>query len=75
MSSPRYENATDSIAFGISHYNPAGGPASMKFTQLSKNQTVAVVMDGSPDDAPVNMDGRILSVKMFIPPGDHDVRV
>jgi hypothetical protein len=75
VSSLRYENATDSIAFAIKHYNPSGGPASMKFPQLSQNQTLAILMDGSPADAGVKMDGKTISVEMFIPPGDHDVRI
>ncbi|MEO9295494.1 MAG: hypothetical protein ABI347_07840 [Nitrososphaera sp.] len=75
VSSLRYENATDSIAFVIKHYNPSGGPASMKLPQLSQNQTIAILMDGSPADAGVKMDGKTISVEMFIPPGDHNVQI
>lgn len=75
VSSLRYDNATDSIAFGITHYNPAGGPVNMKFPQRSANQAIAVVMDGSPSDASVKMDGKTVSVDMFIPPGNHDVQI
>lgn len=75
VSDLRYENATDSIAFGITHYNPKGGPASLKFPQLSQNQTIAVLMDGKPNAAPVKMDGKTVSIDLFVPPGNHDVRI
>lgn len=76
VSSLRYDNTTDSISFGIKHYNPAGGPVELKFPQLYQNQTVTVVMDGDVyGDASVVMDGRTVSVDMFIPPGDHQVQV
>ena len=71
----RYDNATDSIAFGIKHYNPAGGPAKLKLPQLSNNQTIAVLMDGSYSGIPVKMDGKTVTINMFIPPGDHDIRI
>jgi hypothetical protein len=76
ISSMRYDNSTDSIAFGIKHYNPAGGQAALKFPQLYQNQTVAVMMDGEPyDGASVMMDGKTVHVDMFVPPGDHEVMV
>lgn len=72
----RYENATDSIAFDITHYNPNGGPAVVKIPQLAQNQTVAVMMDGKPyDSATVKTDGKTLSVNFFVPPGNHAVRI
>jgi hypothetical protein len=75
VSSLRYDNSTDSIAFGITHYNPKGGPALLKFPQLSQNQTITVLMDGSPNNAPVKMDGKTVYVNIFVPPGDHKVQV
>ena len=76
ISSLRYDNSTDSIAFGIKHYNPSGGQAALKFPQLYQNQTVAVILDGEPyDSASVMIDGKTVHVDMFIPPGDHDVKV
>jgi hypothetical protein len=75
VSSLRYDNSTDSIAFGITHYNPKGGPASLKFPQLSQNQTITVFMDGSPNNASIKMDGKTVYVNIFVPPGDHEVQV
>jgi len=76
VSSLRYDEATDSIAFGIKPYNPAGGPATLKFAQQSKNQTVAVMMDGEAyGRALVSMDGKTVNIDMFIPPGDHEVQI
>jgi hypothetical protein len=76
VSGMRYENATGSIAFGITHYNPKGGPAVIKIPQLVQNQTVAVMMDGKPyDRATVKADGKTVSVDFFVPPGDHEVQI
>ncbi|MEO9363380.1 MAG: FxLYD domain-containing protein [Nitrososphaera sp.] len=76
VGSLRYDNATDSIAFDITHYNPKGGPASIKIPQLAQNQTVAVIMDGKPyDRATVKADGKTVSVDFFVPPGDHEVQI
>ncbi|HVX02157.1 MAG TPA: FxLYD domain-containing protein [Nitrososphaera sp.] len=76
VGSLRYENATDSIAFDITHYNPHGGPALIKIPQPAQNRTVAVMMDGKPyDSATVNTDGKTLSIKFFVPPGEHAVQI
>jgi hypothetical protein len=75
LSSLRYDNATDSIVFGVRHYNPAGGPLSLKVPQVSQNQTVAVMMDGQLHEASVKGDGKTMSVDFFIPKGDHQVQI
>lgn len=76
ISGMRYENATDSIAFGVNHYNPDGGPLSIKIPQAFQNQTVAVVMDGQPySGAEVRNDGRTIHVDFFVPKGDHEVQI
>jgi hypothetical protein len=75
ISSMRYDNSTDSITFGITPYNPAGGKAELWIPQLSQNQTVTVLLDGEPSDAQVRMDGKTVYVNMFVPPGQHQVHV
>lgn len=75
VSSLRYDNSTDSMDFGITHYNPKGGPASLTFPQLSQNQTITVFMDGAPNNASIKMDGKTVYVNIFVPPGDHEVQV
>jgi hypothetical protein len=75
LSSFRYDNATDSIVFGVRHYNPTGGPLSLKVPQVSQNQTVAVMMDGQLHEASVSGDGKTLSIDFFIPKGDHQVQI
>jgi hypothetical protein len=76
VSDMRFENSTNSIAFGITHYNPKGGPASMKIPQLSANQTVTVLMDEKPyDQAQVKEDGKTVYIDFFVPPGEHNVRI
>ena len=44
----KYDNAKDSIIFGVKHYNPEGGPMSLKIVKKSGNPSavVSVMMDG-----------------------------
>lgn len=76
ISSMKYDNATDSITFGITPYNPAGGRALLMLPQLSQNHTVTVMLDGEPyDGAEVKEDGKTLYVDMFVPAGQHHVQI
>lgn len=75
ISSLRYENSTDSIAFGVRHYYPDGGPLSLKIPQLAQNQTVMVVMDGQPYESSIEGDGRTFTIDFFVPKGDHQVEI
>lgn len=71
----RYENTTDSIAFGIRPYNPDGGPLSIKIPQLRANQTVSVLVDGSVHQASVRGDGKTIFIDFYVPKGEHDVQI
>jgi hypothetical protein len=75
VSSLRYENSTDSIAFGVRHYLPDGGPLILKIPQLSQNQTVMVMLDGKLHDASVKGDGKTIYIDFFVPKGDHQVEI
>lgn len=75
VSSLRYENSTDSIAFGVRHYMPDGGPLVLKIPQLLQNQTVVVMLDGELHDASVKGDGKTISIDFFVPSGDHKVEI
>ncbi len=75
VSSLRYENATDAIAFGVRPYAPNGGLLSLQIPQFSQNQTVTVMLDGVLHDASVNSDGKTVSIDFFVPQGDHQVQV
>jgi hypothetical protein len=76
ISSLQYLNSTDSISFGVKHYNPEGGDLSLKVPQLSKNHSILVKMD---DDiyngTSVTMDGKTIHIDVFIPPGDHEMNI
>jgi hypothetical protein len=75
VSSLRYENATDSIAFGIRPYAPDGGRLGLKLPQLSQNQTVAVMLDGELHEASIMGNGKTISIDFFVPKGDHQVQI
>lgn len=76
ITSLEYVNVTDSISFGVKHYNPEGGDLSLKVPQLSQSQTILVKMDNETyDDASVEMDGKTVHVDLFVPPGDHRIDI
>jgi hypothetical protein len=74
ISQLKYDNTTDSLVFGIKHYNPAGGPFSLKMPETSKNP-VSVIMDGKLYSASVQMDGKTVTVNFFVPPDNHEVQI
>ena len=72
----RYDNSTDSMTFRATPYNPAGTNLALKLAQMEENQTVTVMLNGEINDgASVTMDGRTISVDMFIPPGEQQVQI
>jgi hypothetical protein len=76
ISSLQYLNSTDSISFGVKHYNPEGGDLSLKVPQLSKNQSILVKMDDETyDGTSITMDGKTIHIDIFIPPGDHEMDI
>jgi hypothetical protein len=76
ISSLQYLNSTDSISFGVKHYNPDGGDLSLKVPQLSKNQSILVKMDDEIyDGSSITMDGKTIHIDVFIPPGDHEMNI
>jgi hypothetical protein len=76
ISTLEYVNSTDSISFGVKHYNPKGGDLSLKVPQLSENQTISVMMDDKTYDKPsIRMDGKTINIDLFIPPGDHEMNI
>ena len=74
ISALRYDNATDSLLFGIKHFNPAGGNFSLKLPE-SSNKPVSVMMDGKLTSASVKTDGKTVNVDFFVPPSNHQVQV
>ena len=75
----KYDNAKDSIIFGVKHYNPEGGPMSLKIVKKSGNPStvVSVMMDGKLyNRASVKTaDPKTVLIDLFIPSGNHDVQV
>jgi hypothetical protein len=74
----KYDSAKDSITFGVRHYNPDGGPMSLKIVKNSGNPSVVyVMMDGKLyNKASVKTtDPKTVHIDLFIRPGNHDVQV
>jgi hypothetical protein len=75
ISNFRYENSTDSLAFGIRPYSPSGGGLALKIPQFADNQTVSMFLDGVAHESTVKADGRTLSIDTFVPPGTHELQI
>jgi len=76
----KYNTATDSIIFGVKHYNPDGGPMSLKIVKNSGNPSVAavsVMMDGKLYNGASlkTMNSKTVHIDLFIPLGEHNVQV
>jgi hypothetical protein len=72
----KYDNATDSLVFGVNYYSPIGGPLSLKIPQLSEKQSISVMMDGKLyKQASVKTNGKTISIDFFVPPHDHQVQI
>jgi hypothetical protein len=72
----KYNNATDSLTFGVKYYSNIGGPLSLKIPQTSEKQSVSVIMDGTLyKKASVKMNGKTVSIDFFVPPEDHSVQI
>ncbi|MFZ0514798.1 MAG: hypothetical protein WAM14_24555 [Candidatus Nitrosopolaris sp.] len=67
-----YDNATDSLMFGIKYYNPDGGP----FVEMLKNQPLSVILDVKLyTQASVKIDGKIYMKTFFCSPANHQVQL
>jgi hypothetical protein len=75
VSKIRYENETDSIAFGIRPYSPTGGPISLMIPQASQEQSVTVMLDGKLHESSIRGDGKTIYIDFFVPQGEHQVQV
>ena len=75
VSQIRYENETDSIAFGIRPYSPTGGPISLMIPQASQDQSVTVKLDGKLHEASIRPDGKTISIDFLVPQGEHQVQI
>jgi hypothetical protein len=75
VSEIRYENDTDSIAFGIRPYSPTGGPISLMIPQASQDQSVSVTLDGNLHESSIRDDGKTIYIDFFVPQGEHQVQI
>ena len=74
----RYENASNSIVFGVDHYNPDGGMITLKLPQMNHSEKPSVLMDEQPyseGDVKITSDGKTIYIDIFVPPEEHQVQV
>jgi hypothetical protein len=75
VSKIRYENETDSIAFGIRPYSPTGGPISLMIPKASQDQSVTVMLDSKLHESSIRDDGKTIYIDFFVPQGEHQVQI
>ena len=78
VSNFKFVSATDSLVFGVKHYNPTGGPMSLKIVKTVGTQTISVLMDGkmnNKDKSIKVMNSQTVHIDFIIPPGNHDLQV
>src|SRR5919112_3595455 len=75
VSEIRYENETDSIAFGIRPYSPTGGHVSLMIPQASQDQSVTVALDGKLHESSIRDDGKTIYIDFFVPQDEHQVQI
>jgi hypothetical protein len=75
----KYNTTNDSITFGVKHYNPNGGPMSLKLVKNSGNSDISVMMDGkmyNNNGAFIKMtDPKTVHIDLSIPSGDHTLQI
>ena len=77
----KYNTANDSIMFGVKHYNPDGGPMSLKVVKNSGNSAaVVIMMDGKiyNNNNAVSVkaiDPKTVHIDLFVPSGDHSLQI
>jgi len=76
----KYNTASNSIMFQAKHYNPSGGPMSLKLVRNSGGgPNVIVMMDGklynTGETSIKMMDAKTTHIDLFIPPGDHTLQI
>jgi hypothetical protein len=72
----KYNSSSNSIAFGVDHYNPDGGSITMKLPQIYDNQKIGVLLDGKPaNNAKITTDGKTIKIDVFIPPEEHQLQI
>jgi hypothetical protein len=78
----KYNTSNDSIMFAVKHYNPDGGPMSLKVVKNSGNSAaVSVMMDGKMYNNNNNalsvkaIDPKTVHIDLFVPSGDHSLQI
>jgi hypothetical protein len=72
----RYDDGSESIVFGIDHYNPEGGLITLKLPQIHDDQKLTIIKDGLPDNSTKMIsDGKTIKIDIFIPPEEHQIEI
>lgn len=78
----KYDSASDSMLFGVKHYNPDGGPMAIRVAsndEYSGSQNPLVIMlDGKDlfiERTTTKNDGKVLTTDIVVPPKKHEIQI
>lgn len=78
----KYDSASDSMLFGVKHYNPDGGRMTIKVASnddIPGSQNPLVIMlDGKDlfiENTTTKNDGKVLTMDIVIPPKEHEIQI
>ena len=72
----KYNDGSESIVFGIDHYNPEGGFITLKLPQTHDDQKLTAIKDGLPDNnIKMTSNGKTMEMDIFIPSEQHQIEI
>jgi hypothetical protein len=78
----KYDNSSDSMVFGVKHYNPDGGHMAIKMASKEysgSENPLSLMLDGKDltidGTATTNDNGDVLTMDFVVPPKEHKIQI
>jgi len=78
----KYDSASDSMLFGVKHYNPDGGPMAIKvasnYDYSGSQNPLVIMLDGKDlfiENTTTKNDGKVLTMDIVVPPKEHEIQI
>jgi len=78
----KYDSANDGMLFGVKHYNPDGGPMTIKvasnYDYSGSQNPLVIMLDGKDlfiENTTTKNDGKVLTMDLVIPPKEHEMQI
>jgi len=82
ISDLKYESASDSMLFGVKHYNPDGGPMAIKvasnYDYSGSQNPLVIMLDGKDlfiENTTTKNDEKVLTMDIVVPPKEHEIQI